>query len=210
MESGAEEKEMNPFIKRSRIKPKTRGDREYRDGRTYLQNKTELRQRVFERSGGRCEDMIENMLTVEGFGNVPQYLTCNAPITWESMELSHLRHGIHRDDSERGTIASCKECHRKRHASAKVPRRPGKKMNSKQAKEYFENDMCFCSEGEKIVNKPKFQSFCAECKQKLPKQMLFDLENPDLTRDDAEEVYRELLAECENMILLYDLEHKNA
>ena len=197
----------NPFQQKfSRIKPKARGDREYRDGRTYLQNKTELRQRVFERSGGRCED-IHDLINMDA-NHVYAKMRCNAPITWESMELSHLRHGIHRDDSERGTIASCKDCHRKRHASAKVPRRPGKKMNSKQAKEYFENDICFCSEGEKIVNKPKFESFCAECKQKLPKQMLFDLENPDLTRHDAEEVYRELLAECENMILLYDLEHK--
>jgi hypothetical protein len=189
----------NPFQQKfSRIKPKTRGDREYRDGRTYLKNKTELRQVVFERSKGFCEDTIDLSKRLEYLPAKLATGRCNAPITWESMELSHLRHGIHRDDSERGTIASCKSCHQKRHASAKVPRRPGKIMKISDARVYWEGNSCFCCKDKKFNT-----SFCPECQIKLHPQTAYTLENAD-----DPDAYREALAQAENEILLYDLEHK--
>jgi hypothetical protein len=188
----------SPFQQKYRkIKPKSRGDREYCDGRTYLQNKTELRQRVFERSEGKCEDLISmateiNLLHVAK-NAVYALMRCGRPITWESMELSHKRHGIHRDDSERGVLASCKSCHEKRHAAAKIPRRPGKIMPTSKAKAYWEATECFCNGVKKAGS-----SFCPECAAKLSPQTAFTLENAD-----DPESYREALAQAEVEILMY-------
>src|SRR4029077_8526325 len=119
-------------------------------------------------------------------------LRCNAPITWETMEWSHNAHGARKSDSLEDGIASCKDCHRRRHASQGVPRRPGKIMKIIDARAYWENTHCFC---EKESKKPR-ESFGPECRAKLSKQILYDLEN-----SDDPDTYRQTLALAELEII---------
>jgi hypothetical protein len=162
-------------------KQKPKRDRTFGDGRVFLADKGELREQVFERSGGQCEEIREKHV----YGSAPyedaplSYLKrsegrCNALITLATMELSHVRHGCHRDDSMAGTIASCKPCHRAKHSSQKIPRRPGKQMSVNNAKVYWESNSCFCDK-----NKREKTSFCPECMQKLNPQTAYTLENAD-------------------------------
>lgn len=182
----------NPFQPKYRAKkPKT--DKEFKDGRIRLADKGELREKVFERSGGKCEEVIPDSDIIAKRLWFPEQWRCNAPITLQSMELSHKRHGCHRDDTAASTIASCKECHRVKHASRGIPRRPGKPMKIKDAKAYWEGEVCFCD-----GNKRKQESFCPECRVKLQPQTLYDLEN-----SDDPDAYRMTLAQAENEVLMY-------
>lgn len=172
----------NPFQPKYRAKkPKT--DKSFKDGRIRLADKGDLRERVFERSGGFCEEIVNGVRSGR----------CWRAITIQSMELSHKRHGCHRDDTAASTIASCKECHRVKHASRGIPRRPGKPMKIKDAKAYWEGEVCFCD-----GVKRKQESFCPECRVKLHPQTLYDLEN-----SDDLDAYRTTLAQAENEVLMY-------
>lgn len=146
----------------------------------------ELRWEVFRRSGGMCEERI---LTDDG----PLLRRCGAPITWDTMELSHLRHGANKTDTAEGTIASCKECHRNRHNAGRhpCPKRPGRVMNLKEAQAYWLGEICFCDQPKKAR-----ESFCADCNLKLAPQTRHDLENAD-----DPDVYRQTLADAEIEIL---------
>lgn len=73
-------------------------------------DKTNRRMEIFERSGGRCEALVSRMHSSRWNDR------CNRPITWEDFEWSHLKHGAKKDDRKSGGIASCKQCHRDRHA----------------------------------------------------------------------------------------------
>ena len=82
--------------KRSYIRP---------DGRAVLfgDDMTQLRRRVFDRSGGRCECFGECMVHI---------VRCPAEINWFTMELSHkIPRSKGRDDRETNVIASCHACH---------------------------------------------------------------------------------------------------
>lgn len=178
----------NPFIT-PRKPPKPRKDREYKDGRKYLADKTELRRLVFERSGGKCEDFIED--------EPGQFVRCNVRITLDSMDLSHKKHGYgFRDDSSDGCIASCCDCHQNgRHGSkCNYPRRAGKVMTTKKAQEYWRGVICFCN-----AVKPSQWSFCVSCLEKLPNALRHDLEHTQ-GKD-----YLRVLAECETAILKHDI-----
>lgn len=176
-------------------KQKPKRDKEFKGVRVFLADKGELRKQVFERSGGKCEEEIEILSHVDYWqGAIKSEIErCKAPITLETMELSHVRHGCHRDDSLAGTIASCKPCHRAKHSSQKIPRRPGKIMKVNEAKVYWEGKYCHCG-----GTKREKSSFCPECMQKLNAQTAYTLEN-----SDDQEVYREALAEAELEILMY-------
>jgi len=85
---------------------------------------------LFERSGGRCEEMLQftryaclpgSLELARAAGTM--FIRCNATITWESMEWSHKRHGIHRCDCMECGIASCRACHARRHNPKSVPRK---------------------------------------------------------------------------------------
>lgn len=182
----------NPFLKKTKIKPKSRGDREYRDGRKYEKDKAELHNAVWERALGYCE--------YELVRKKPHHPSCPGYVSLSDMHLAHIKHGHgFRDDSLDGCFCASAACHTLNdHADAKIPRRPGKPMRIREAREYWENDLCFCSTPEMVKNKSKQSSFCAECKEKLQKQTLFDLEHTDNADD-----YRLLLAESENQILMY-------
>lgn len=109
-------------IRKRRSKPRRVIGRE----KLYGKAKEARRREIFERSGGRCEESqvlcefptwsIENGVVMR---NV--VLRCNRPITWESMEWSHNRHGANKDDSMSGGIASCRECHDRRHHPKACP-----------------------------------------------------------------------------------------
>jgi hypothetical protein len=79
----------------------------WRTGRVILrgQDKTDLRRQVYHRAAGRCEDQRNGK-------------RCNRFAAWDGLEhgeLSHNRHGAHRDDTPAGVIWSCRECHKRRH-----------------------------------------------------------------------------------------------
>jgi hypothetical protein len=79
----------------------------WRTGRVILkgQDKTELRHCVYERAAGRCEEVRNGK-------------RCNRFAPWDGLkhgELSHKKHGAHRDDTDAGTLWSCRECHSRRH-----------------------------------------------------------------------------------------------
>jgi hypothetical protein len=88
--------------------------------RLFGADKTALRSQLFERSGGRCEGLIGEPIivvpTIEG--PIAIRFRCNRPITWEDFEWSHHRHGANKTDTLAGGIASCKACHRAKHAQA--------------------------------------------------------------------------------------------
>jgi hypothetical protein len=190
-----------PFQKRKRPNPKRKEPRRVA-GRTRLKGEdmTELRRKVFARSGGKCEEIkvltnFKDWTAIEGQMCPPQTIMgpCGAPITWDSMELSHNAHGSRRDDSEAGTIASCKSCHTAKHNAHGVPRRPGKIMKIKDAQAYWNGLICFCDS----AKKPR-ESFCPECSLKLSPQTALDLKNADDPDD-----YRQALANAETEILLH-------
>lgn len=189
---------MNYPFSRKRPNPK-RDDPRRVQGREklYGEAKTDRRREIFERSGGRCEAMIEKRNTWAISSNITgfDYFRCNAPITWETMEWSHDRHAANKDDSMGTGIASCKACHSAKHNAQGVPRRPGKVMRLAKAEEYWRGTTCFCN-GEKR----KQESLCSSCGTKISAQTLYTLENTD-DRD----IYRQALAEAETEILNYEI-----
>lgn len=66
-------------------------------------------------------------------------------------------------------------------------------MKIKDAKAYWEGEVCFCDGA-----KRKQESFCPECRVKLQPQTLYDLEN-----SDDPDAYRMTLAQAENEVLMY-------
>lgn len=178
----------NPFARKPPNK-KSGKERRVRDReKLYGEAKTQRRREIFERSKGFCEALrpweFEPMIMAR----------CAAPITLETMEWSHKRHGSAKDDSLDGGIASCKDCHRAQHNWSGPPmkRRPGKIMKISDAREYWAGKICFCD-----GPKSERESFCPVCNLKLSKQTLFDLENAD-----DPDTYREALARGENEVLL--------
>lgn len=99
-------------IRKRRSKPRRVLGRE----KLYGKAKEARRREIFERSGGFCEQGWQ-----KPNGLVMVAWRCNRPITWESMEWSHDRHGANKDDSLEGGIASCKECHQRRHNPKACP-----------------------------------------------------------------------------------------
>lgn len=77
-------------------------------------DKSAMRERIFERAGGRCEDQVKLEYGVEG---MPQHTVPFVRCTRAATEWSHLRHGPNKTDELTGGIASCSECHRRRHGS---------------------------------------------------------------------------------------------
>src|ERR1041385_8845528 len=162
----------NPFIT-PRKPPKKRKDREYKDGRKYLADKTELRRIVFERSGGHCE----------AIKNTPAYsMRCYADITRDTFHLAHDKHGRgFRNDDPAHCTAKCAECHMEGDHGSKCnyPRRAGKIMNAKKAQEYWRGKVCFCSSADQEMTKPPETSFCQDCLAKLPAALRHDIENTE-------------------------------
>lgn len=93
----------NP-IRRSPLKKKAREHKEsmpWRRPRIRLSGPemAELRQEVFARSGGRCENAIEGC-------------RCASRISWGSFHLAHLEsRGRGGSDTLENTLAACWECH---------------------------------------------------------------------------------------------------
>jgi hypothetical protein len=181
---------INPFRPKFR-KQKPKQDKVLGDGRVRLANKSELRMQVAERADYRCEAIVEGRV-------------CNrfAPLegrVGERGELAHKEHGEgFRSDTMESCLWKCHNCHQViEHGTPKYPRRPGKVMRIKDAKEYWEGDICFCSEPDKIMPKPRGVSFCGYCTDKLDPQTAYDLEH--LQGDE----YRLTLADAENQILMY-------
>lgn len=122
-----------PLQSRTRLQRKTRlrpvsakkkRDMVFKDGRVRLANKTELRRKAFARSGGFCEEIIRCPLPeCNEDGKCWHTFYCHKPITWHTMELSHLKHGPRRDDTLEGVIASCRECHARRHNPKPCPKK---------------------------------------------------------------------------------------
>ena len=98
------------------------------------------RRELFERSAGKCEDNAnQDKVCLKILGKAPEGNTClqtpgtcescpewhsrrcERPITWDSMEWSHLHHGANKCDCMACGIASCKECHRRRHNPKPCP-----------------------------------------------------------------------------------------
>jgi hypothetical protein len=74
---------------------------------------------VFERAGGRCEERISWKGWIHGAGEVLVSDRCPNRAT----EWSHMRHGSNKCDclSPKCNIASCHECHVKRHNAGGKP-----------------------------------------------------------------------------------------
>lgn len=88
-------------------------------------------------------------------------------------ELSHKRHGANKSDTMEDTLWECRECHQvERHNPKSVPRKPGRRMNKKEAPSYWAGLKCFCEQP-----KPAKRSLCPTCMAKLPPQLQYDLEN---------------------------------
>lgn len=103
------------FIKRTplkrrqtQIKPKPKRNRVFRDGRTQLASKSELREQVFARAEERCERKIDG-------------IRCNKPATlggvwYRRGHLAHKKHGHgFRDDTMESCECWCGDCHRESH-----------------------------------------------------------------------------------------------
>lgn len=84
--------------------------------------KEKQRRAIFERSKGRCEEIVRCSLPEcnEGGKCWHTYL-CWKPITWESMEWSHKRHAANKCDCLMCGIASCHQCHVSRHNAGGKP-----------------------------------------------------------------------------------------
>ena len=79
----------------------------WKTGRVILRgaDMTELRRKVYQRAGGRCEVMRRGK-------------RCNRFAAWDGFghgELSHDKHGASRNDTPETVLWSCRECHENRH-----------------------------------------------------------------------------------------------
>ena len=86
--------------------------------RLYGKAREQRRAEIFARAGGRCEERIPHRL-YNGFYFMDTTRQCGRPAT----EWSHMRHGAHKCDclSPKCSIASCEECHKKRHNAGGKP-----------------------------------------------------------------------------------------
>ena len=126
----------SPMKRGKRINPKRKTPRRTRSElffghkreRLYGAERSARRAEIFERAGGRCEDVTGEMIAEHK--GVGLYFRCGAPInlgTYDpatnprGMEWSHKRHGANKCDCYSPTaqdacsIASCHTCHVKRH-----------------------------------------------------------------------------------------------
>lgn len=92
--------------------------------RLYGKAREQRRAEIFARAEGRCEERIEigHFEGEDGNPFLPVFKRCpNSPTEW-----SHKKHGARKCDCMECGIASCTECHKKRHnAGGKpVPRKP--------------------------------------------------------------------------------------
>lgn len=93
--------------------------------RLYGKARSERRREIFERSQGRCEAM-RNFIVPEVLWHIygaSLISRCNRAITWDLMEWSHNRHGANKCDCLDCGIASCKECHARRHNPKPCPKK---------------------------------------------------------------------------------------
>ena len=90
--------------------------------RLYGNAREQRRAEIFARAGGRCEEMVWSVQGMAGNYKWGFYPCRNYATEW-----SHLKHGPNKCDclDPKCSIASCTECHRRRHAGGKpVPRKP--------------------------------------------------------------------------------------
>ena len=80
--------------------------------------KTKRREEIFRRAGGMCEEIIRCKLPECNVGSrcYHVYRCPNRATEW-----SHLRHGANKCDHMNCGIASCHECHVKRHNAGGKP-----------------------------------------------------------------------------------------
>lgn len=195
---GAERPEAGPARPRrkARPNPKRKKPRRVGNGRVklYGDDMTELRRKAFIRSRGQCEMIVKCSLPEcnEG-GKCWHTYFCLKPITWESMELCHTRHGPNKSDTLATVRAGCKECHRKQHNAGKpCKRKPGRVMNKTEAREYLESRLCFCGSF-----KTEKTAYCLECLRKISEQSRLDL------KELEGEAFLQCLADCEKQILAH-------
>lgn len=166
---------INPFATK---RPKAKRKEPRRVGpdrvRLYGEDKTELRQQVYGRSRGWCEN-------------------CGCRAAWKEGELAHNEHGSRKSDEPDRCRWLCSACHRNEHnAGGKpVPRKAGRRMNLTEAKAYWLSEICHCTGPKKSQ-----ESFCPTCTMKLNPQTRHGLEHSDDPDD-----YREWLATAELEIL---------
>lgn len=104
-------------IPRQRSKPRViHPERSGGHKRERLYGKARERRRadIFERAGGRCEDTIHTIAFGEG-------CMVDVRCTNRATEWSNMRHGANKCDCMECGIASCHECHVKRHNSNGKP-----------------------------------------------------------------------------------------
>ena len=77
------------------------------------------RAEIFERAGGRCEEEIRRFVYATSGDNYYQRYRCANRAT----EWSHKRHGANKCDCMDCGIASCRECHARRHNPKPCPRK---------------------------------------------------------------------------------------
>lgn len=86
--------------------------------------KEKQRRAIFARSGGYCEEMVQvpdSVCELLNLVGVDLRARCMKRITWESMEWSHNRHAANKCDCLQCGIASCRECHARKHNSGGKP-----------------------------------------------------------------------------------------
>lgn len=95
--------------------------------RLYGAAKAKRRAEIFERAGGRCEELIE-VRTMFPTHDCISYFRCRNRAT----EWSHIKHGPRKCDCMACGIASCTECHKRRHNGGNGKPCPAKpKMEAK-------------------------------------------------------------------------------
>ena len=89
--------------------------------RLYGKAREQRRAEIFARAGHYCEEIIRCPLPEcnEGGKAWHVYRCPNKPTEW-----SHMRHGPHKCDCLECGIASCTECHRRRHQPKACPPKP--------------------------------------------------------------------------------------
>lgn len=80
----------------------------------YGADKEAMRERIFERADGRCEE-VRLVPFIGRYVKTPVLSRCPNPAT----EWSHNRHGSNKCDCLKCGIASCTDCHRRKHSTGK-------------------------------------------------------------------------------------------
>jgi len=128
-------------MRRTRLKPRRATPRVVHSERTahitghkrvrlYGAERDKRRAEVFQRAGGRCEEMRTSYVT--HYEATPPY-SIFEPVRCpnRATEWSHMRHGANKCDclDPRCNIASCSTCHAKRHNSGGKPCPPKPVLN---------------------------------------------------------------------------------